>query len=68
MQKVNLLRLMPGCVGLIMLAAYLFLSILLSQVEKNCSLIKVDWLGACIALRVTGAVFFVFLRRYQSLV
>jgi hypothetical protein len=25
-------------------------------VEYNCSLIKVDWLAACIALRVVGAV------------
>jgi hypothetical protein len=30
----------------------LFLS---SQVEYICSLLKVDWLAACIALRVVGA-------------
>ncbi len=28
--------------------------------EYNCSLIKVDWLAAGIALRVVGAVFVVF--------
>jgi hypothetical protein len=27
-----------------------------SQVEYNCALIKVDWLAACIALRMVGAV------------
>ncbi len=27
-----------------------------SQEEYNCSLIKVDWLAACIALRMVGAV------------
>jgi hypothetical protein len=30
-------------------------------VEFNCLLIKVDWLAACIALRVVGAVLVVFL-------
>ena len=45
-QKVYLLRLMPVCVGLIMIAAYL------------CALIKVDWLAACIELRVVGAVWY----------
>jgi hypothetical protein len=39
-------------VGLIMLAA--FCHSCLSQVEYNCLLIKVDWLAACIALRVFG--------------
>jgi hypothetical protein len=33
------------------------------QVDYNCSLIKVDWLAACIALRVVGAVLVVFLGR-----
>jgi hypothetical protein len=55
MQKVYLLRLMPVCVGLIMLAAY-FCHSCCSQVEYNCSLIKVDWIDACIVLRVVGAV------------
>jgi len=32
-------------------------------VDYNCSLIKVDWLAACIALRVVGAVLAVFLGR-----
>ncbi len=31
--------------------------------EYNCSLIKVEWLAACIALRDAGAVLVVFLRR-----
>jgi hypothetical protein len=39
-----------------MLAACLFLSFTLSQVEYNCKLIKVDWLAASIALKVVGAV------------
>ncbi len=47
--------------GLIMLAAYFFHSCK-SQVEFNCSLMKVDLLAACIALRVVGAVLVVFLR------
>jgi hypothetical protein len=34
-----------------MLAAY-FCHSRLSQVEFNCALIKVDWLAACITLRV----------------
>jgi hypothetical protein len=42
-------------VGLIVLAAYFYHS-RQSQVEYNCALIKVDWLAACIALRVAGAV------------
>ncbi len=32
----------------------------------NCTLIKVDWLSACIALRVVGAVLVVFLRRWRN--
>ncbi len=40
-------------VGLIILAAYLC-NFCKSQVEYKCSLIKVDWLDACIALRVLG--------------
>jgi hypothetical protein len=35
-------------------------------VEYNCALIKVDWLGACIALRLVGAVFVIFLRRWRT--
>jgi hypothetical protein len=31
-------------------------------VEYNCALINVDWFAACIALRVVGAVFVIFLR------
>jgi hypothetical protein len=46
-QKVSLLRLMPVCVGSIMLAAY-FCHSSQSQGEYNCSLIKVDWLDASI--------------------
>jgi hypothetical protein len=37
-----------------------FLSFLLITVKYNCSLIKVDWLAACIALRAVGAVLVVF--------
>jgi hypothetical protein len=33
-----------------------------SFLEYNCSLIKVDWLAAGIALRVVGATLVVFLR------
>ncbi len=46
----------------------LFLSFLLySQVEYNCSLIKVDWLAACIALRVVGAVLVVILPGWHKI-
>jgi hypothetical protein len=39
----------------------------LSQVvEYNCSWIKVDWLDACIALELVGAVLVVFLRRWRK--
>jgi hypothetical protein len=55
MQKVYLLRLMPVCFGLIMLAAY-FCHSCYSYVEYN----------ACIALRVIGAVLVVFLRRWRK--
>jgi hypothetical protein len=41
-----------------MLAAYFCHTFLL--VEYKCSLIKVDWLDACIALRVAGAVLIVY--------
>jgi hypothetical protein len=30
-------------------------------------LIKVDWLAACIALRVVDAVFVIFLRRWRTI-
>jgi hypothetical protein len=53
MQKIYLLQFMPVCVGLIMFAAYFYHSCY-SQVKYNCLLIKVDWLDACIALRVVG--------------
>jgi hypothetical protein len=49
MQKVYLLLFMTVFIGLIILAAY-FCHSCLSQAECNCSLIKVDWLTACIAL------------------
>jgi hypothetical protein len=53
LQKVYFLRLMRVYVGLIMLDAYFCHSCLL-QVEYDCLLIKVDWLAACIALRIVG--------------
>jgi hypothetical protein len=59
MQKVYLLRLMPVCMGLLMLAAY-FCNSCYSQVVYNCSLIKADWFDACSALRVVGAILVVF--------
>ncbi len=65
MPKVYFSKLMLGYVGLIMLAAY-FCHSFYSQVEYNCVLIKVDWLAACIALRVVGAVLVVFLRRWPK--
>ncbi len=58
MQKVYVLRLMSVCVGLIMVSR-LFLSFLIITMEYNWSWIKVDWLAACITLRVVGAVFVV---------
>ncbi len=56
---------MPIYVGLIMLSAY-FCHSSLSKVDYNCALIKVDWLAACIAPRVVGAVLVVFLRPMGS--
>jgi hypothetical protein len=47
-----------------MLTAYFWHSSL-SEVEYNCSLIKVDWLAACIALRVVGTVLVFFLWHWQ---
>jgi hypothetical protein len=41
LKKVYLLRLMPVCVG---------------SMIVQCSMAKVDWLDACIALRAVGAV------------
>ncbi len=35
--------------------------------EWNCSLIKLDWLAACIALRVVGAALIVFFRRWRKI-
>jgi hypothetical protein len=35
-------------------------------VDFNCLLIKEDWLDACIALRVVGAVLVVFLQRWRK--
>jgi hypothetical protein len=66
LQKVYFSQLMQVYVGLIMLAAY-FCHFCLSQVEYNCVLIKGDWLAACIALRVVGAVLVVFLRRWRKI-
>jgi hypothetical protein len=34
-------------------------------VEYNCALMKVGWLAACIALRVAGVVFVIFLRHWR---
>jgi hypothetical protein len=42
----------------------LFLSFLLIKSESNWALIKGDWLAACIALRVVGAVYVVVFRRW----
>jgi hypothetical protein len=56
---------MQVSVGLIMLSAYFWHS-RSSQVEYNCSLIKEDWLDACIALRVVGAVLVIFLQRWRK--
>jgi hypothetical protein len=64
--KMNFSRLMLVYGGLIMLAAY-FCHSPLSQVEYNSALIKVDWLAACIALRVVGVVLVVFLRRWRKI-
>jgi len=36
-------------------------------VEYNCALIKVDWLVACIALRVVCAEFVIILRRCRTI-
>jgi hypothetical protein len=54
MQKVYFSLIMRVYVGLVMVAAY-FCHSRKSQVAYDCSLIKVDWLAACIALRVVGA-------------
>ncbi len=53
-------------VGFIMIAAYFCHSSKL-QVEYNRSLIKVEWLAACITLRVVGAVLVVFFRRWRKI-
>jgi hypothetical protein len=66
MQKVYFKRLMQVYVGLKMLAAY-FCHYRSSQVEYNCSLIKVDWFTACTALRVVGAVLVVFFLRWLKM-
>ncbi len=66
MQKVYFLPVMPVCVGLIMLAAY-FRHSCLSQVKCNCSLIKMDWLATCIALRLVGAGLIIFLWRWRKI-
>jgi hypothetical protein len=59
---------MPVCVGLIMFGCF-FLSFLLiaNGVRYICLLIKVDWLAACIGLRVVGAVFVVAPRRWRKI-
>jgi hypothetical protein len=56
---------MRVCIGLIMFPTYFYHSLL--QVASNCALIKVDWLAACIALRVVGAVFVVVPRRWHKI-
>jgi hypothetical protein len=55
-------------VGFTMLAAY-FCHFHYSQVEYICALIKVDWLAACIALRVqlTLYILAVFLKRWRKI-
>ncbi len=58
MQKVHLLRLMRVYVDLIMLAAIFVIPANKITSTYNCALIKVDWLAACFALRVLGAVCF----------
>ncbi len=35
--------------------------------DYNCALIKEDWLAACIALRVVGALMVVFIRRWSKI-
>ncbi len=62
-QKVYISRLIRVYVRLIMVSC-LFLSFLLITSGDNCVLAKVDWLAACIALRVGGAVLVVFLWRW----
>jgi hypothetical protein len=59
-------RLMQVYVGLTMLAAYFFIPAN-HQVEFNCAMRKVDWLAACIALGVVGAVLVVFLRCWRKI-
>jgi hypothetical protein len=36
-------------------------------VEYNCTLIKIDWLAACIELKVVGAMLVVFLWRWSKI-
>jgi hypothetical protein len=36
-------------------------------VEYHCVLIKVDWLAACMALRVVGTVFAIFLQLWHTI-
>ncbi len=38
-----------------------------SQMDNSCALIKVDWLAACIAPRVVGALFVISLRRWRTI-
>jgi hypothetical protein len=66
MQKVYLLQVIQVCIGLIVLTAY-FCHSCKSEAEYNCSLTKVDWLAACIALREVGTVFVVFLLRWRKI-
>jgi hypothetical protein len=63
-QKVYCSRLKRVYIGLIMCVSCLFLSFLLIT---SGVLIKVDWLAACIALRVVGAVMVVFLWRGRKI-
>jgi hypothetical protein len=58
---------MRVCIVLILLSVY-FCHYRESQVEYNIyALIKVDWLAACIALRVVGDVFVIFSPNMQHL-
>jgi hypothetical protein len=66
LQKVYFSRLIRVYIGLVTVSC-LFLSFCQSQVEYNCVLTKVDWLAACIALSVVGAVLVVFLRLWRKI-
>jgi hypothetical protein len=56
---------MRVCIGLITLAAYF--PVIHKCMEYTCVLIKVDWLAGCIAQRVVGTLFVVFLWRWRTI-